>query len=104
MAFEPGNWVRGILCVCHIICASLCGQVVLVGGSSRVPWVRQFIHGVTGIEPSVAVDPEECVAIGAAIYAGMLSGQVQGIELTDGAYAQQMHDRTSGFPLAHSGS
>ena len=75
-------------------------KVVLVGGSSRIPWVQRFVMDATGVRPSRGVDPEECVAIGAALYAGMLSGHVQGIELADGAYAQDLHGRASGFPIA----
>ena len=75
-------------------------RLVMVGGSSRIPWVRRFVSEATGVAPSADVDPEECVALGAAIFAGMLSGHVAGVELADGAYAQDLHDRASGFPLA----
>ena len=75
-------------------------RLVMVGGSSRIPWVRQFVAAATGVQPSPDVDPEECVALGAAMYAGMLSGHIAGIELADGAYSQDLHGRSSGFPLA----
>jgi molecular chaperone DnaK (HSP70) len=43
------------------------------------------------------VDPAEAVALGAAIHAGVLLGQVGGVELMDGSYSQQLHDRATGF-------
>ena len=73
-------------------------RVAMVGGSSHIPWVRDFLTEITGVPPSTGVDPEECVALGAALYAGMLSGHVQGIELADGAYSRDLHSRASGFP------
>lgn len=48
-------------------------KVLLVGGSSRMPAVRQVIHELTGIEPSAEVNPDEVVAIGAAYYASTLN-------------------------------
>jgi len=42
-------------------------QVVLVGSATRIPSVREFVHQLTGVEPCNWVNPEECVALGAAI-------------------------------------
>jgi molecular chaperone DnaK len=58
-------------------------EVVLVGGSSRMPAVQQLVHSLTNKEPNKSVNPDEVVAIGAAIQAGVLSGQVKDVLLLD---------------------
>ena len=57
--------------------------VVLVGGMSHIPSVKEKIQGLTGRQPTTAVDPEEVVARGAALQAGMLTGEVQDVRLHD---------------------
>merc|ERR1712194_606305 len=58
-------------------------QVVLVGGSTRIPAIQSLIKDVLGSEPNQSVNPDEVVAIGAAIQAGILSGEVKDILLLD---------------------
>lgn len=58
-------------------------KVILVGGSSRIPAVQEAVKGVTGKEPFKGINPDECVAIGAAIQAGVLGGEVTDIVLLD---------------------
>ncbi len=56
------------------ITAADLGQVLLVGGSTRIPAVQEEVRQLTGKEPSKSLNPDECVAIGAAIQGGKLSG------------------------------
>ena len=58
-------------------------EVVLVGGSTRIPAVQQLIKEYTGKEPNQSVNPDEVVAVGAAIQAGVLAGEVKDIVLLD---------------------
>ena len=58
-------------------------EVVLVGGSTRIPAIRELVKSMTGIEPNVDVNPDEVVAIGAAIQAGILSGEITDLLLLD---------------------
>ena len=58
-------------------------EVVLVGGSSRIPAVQQLVKDYTGKEPNQSVNPDEVVAVGAAIQAGVLAGEVNDIVLLD---------------------
>jgi molecular chaperone DnaK len=58
-------------------------EVVLVGGSTRIPKVQEMVRQITGKEPHKGVNPDEVVAIGAAIQAGVLSGEVKDIVLLD---------------------
>jgi len=58
-------------------------QVVLVGGSTRIPAVQELVQKVTGKEPNKTVNPDEVVAIGAAVQAGVLKGDVKDILLLD---------------------
>lgn len=58
-------------------------QVLLVGGSTRSPRVQEIVRQLTGKEPNKSVNPDECVAVGAAIQAGVLSGEVKDILLLD---------------------
>lgn len=62
--------------------------------------MQDFVRKAAGVAPSSGIDPEECVAVGAALYAGMLAGEVQGVELADGAYSLDLHGRASGFGAA----
>ena len=58
-------------------------KVILVGGSTRIPAVQEAVKRITGKEPFKGVNPDECVAIGAAIQAGVLTGEVNDILLLD---------------------
>ncbi|MGI6224643.1 MAG: molecular chaperone DnaK [Peptococcales bacterium] len=58
-------------------------KVILVGGSTRVPAVQEAIKKVLGKEPHKGINPDECVAIGAAIQAGVLAGEVKDVLLLD---------------------
>ena len=58
-------------------------KVILVGGSTRIPAVQEMVKTVTGKEPFKGINPDECVAIGAAIQGGVLGGEVKDILLLD---------------------
>ena len=58
-------------------------KVILVGGSSRIPAVQDAIKKILGKEPHRGVNPDECVAVGAAIQAGVLAGEVKDVLLLD---------------------
>jgi molecular chaperone DnaK len=58
-------------------------KVILVGGSTRIPAVQEAVKRFTGKEPSKGVNPDECVAVGAAIQAGVLTGEVKDVLLLD---------------------
>jgi molecular chaperone DnaK len=58
-------------------------KVILVGGPTRMPIVQNFVKKLTGVEPERGVDPMECVAMGAAIQAGVLAGEVKDVLLLD---------------------
>ena len=58
-------------------------KVLMVGGSSRIPAVQEAVKKFTGKEPFKGINPDECVAIGAAIQAGVLGGEVEGLLLLD---------------------
>ncbi len=58
-------------------------KVVLVGGSTRIPAVVEAVKNITGKEPYKGINPDECVAIGAAIQGGVLSGEVKDVLLLD---------------------
>ena len=58
-------------------------KVLMVGGSSRIPAVQDAVKKLIGKEPFKGINPDECVAIGAAIQAGVLGGQVEGLLLLD---------------------
>ena len=58
-------------------------EVILVGGSTRMPAVQQLVKNMTGKDPHMGVNPDEVVAIGAAVQGGVLSGDVEGIVLLD---------------------
>jgi chaperone protein DnaK len=58
-------------------------QVVLVGGSTRIPSIQKLVENITGKKPNQTVNPDEVVAIGAAIHAGVLGGEVKNVILLD---------------------
>ena len=58
-------------------------KVLMVGGSSRIPAVQDAVKKLIGKEPFKGINPDECVAIGAAIQAGVLGGEVEGLLLLD---------------------
>ncbi|NMA93402.1 MAG: molecular chaperone DnaK, partial [Clostridiales bacterium] len=58
-------------------------KVILVGGSTRIPAVQEAVKKVTGKEPFKGINPDECVAIGASIQAGVLTGEVKDVLLLD---------------------
>ena len=63
--------------------ASDLDKVLLVGGSTRVPMVEELVKKLTGKEPYKGINPDECVAVGAAIQAGVLAGDVKDLLLLD---------------------
>lgn len=63
--------------------ASDIDKVILVGGSSRIPAVQEMVKRITGKEPYKGINPDECVALGAAIQAGVLGGEVKDVLLLD---------------------
>jgi molecular chaperone DnaK len=58
-------------------------HVVLVGGSTRMPAIQELVHSLTGKEPHKGVNPDEVVAVGAAVQAGVLKGEVKDVLLLD---------------------
>ncbi|MDR3308026.1 MAG: molecular chaperone DnaK [Coriobacteriales bacterium] len=58
-------------------------EVILVGGSTRMPAVQELVKKITGKDPNMSVNPDEVVALGAAVQAGVLAGDVEGILLLD---------------------
>ena len=63
--------------------ANQLSKVLLVGGSTRIPAVQEAVKKLTGKDPFRGINPDECVAIGAAVQAGVLGGDVEGILLLD---------------------
>ncbi len=63
--------------------ASDIDKIILVGGSTRIPAVQEAVHKITGKEPFKGINPDECVALGAAIQAGVLGGDVKDVLLLD---------------------
>ncbi len=63
--------------------ASQLDKVLMVGGSSRIPAVQDAVKNVIGKDPFKGINPDECVAIGAAIQGGVLGGEVKGLLLLD---------------------
>jgi molecular chaperone DnaK len=58
-------------------------KVILVGGSTRIPAVQEAVKKITGKDPHKGINPDECVAVGAAIQAGVLTGEVKDVLLLD---------------------
>ena len=58
-------------------------KILMVGGSSRIPAVQEAVKKYTGVEPFKGINPDECVAIGAALQGGVLAGDVKGLLLLD---------------------
>lgn len=65
------------------IATSEIDKVILVGGSTRIPAVQEIVKKVTGKDPYKGINPDECVAVGAAIQAGVLTGEVKDVLLLD---------------------
>jgi molecular chaperone DnaK len=63
--------------------ANALDEIVLVGGSTRMPMVQELVRKLTGKEPNKSVNPDEVVAIGAALQAGVLAGEVKDVLLLD---------------------
>ena len=63
--------------------ASQLDKVLLVGGSTRIPAVQEAVKGITGKEGFKGINPDECVALGAAIQGGVLTGDVKDVVLLD---------------------
>ncbi len=89
------------------------GRVLLVGGSTRIPAVQEAVRRLTGQEPSKGVNPDECVALGAALQGGVLKGQVTGLLLLDvtplslgietvGDVYSRLIDRNTSIPVTRS--
>jgi len=58
-------------------------DVILVGGTTRIPAVREHVKAITGLQPDKSVSPDEAVALGASIQAGSISGEMDDILLLD---------------------
>ena len=68
--------------------ASQLDKVLMVGGSSRIPAVQDAVKNIIGKDPFKGINPDECVAVGAAIQGGVLGGEVKGLLLLDSGYLQ----------------
>ncbi len=88
-------------------------EIILVGGSTRIPAVQKAIKNLLGKEPNKGVNPDECVAIGAAIQGGVLAGDVDDIVLVDvtplslgietlGGVFTKLIERNSSIPTSQS--
>ena len=88
-------------------------KVILVGGSTRIPAVQEAVKQITGKEPFKGINPDECVAVGAAIQAGVLTGEVNDILLLDvtplslsietlGGVATRLIERNTTIPVKKS--
>jgi molecular chaperone DnaK len=63
--------------------ASKIDEIIMVGGSTRMPVIQELVRKLTGKEPNLTVNPDEVVAVGAAIQAGVLAGEVRDVVLLD---------------------
>ena len=88
-------------------------KVLMVGGSSRIPAVQEAVKRFTGRDPFKGINPDECVAMGAALQSGVLSGQVTGLLLLDvtplslgietlGGVCTRLIDRNTTLPITKS--
>jgi len=93
--------------------ASEINKVLMVGGSSRIPAVQEMVKSLVGKEGFKGINPDECVALGAAIQGGVLSGDVEGIVLVDvtplslgietlGGVCTKLIDRNTSIPTRKS--
>ena len=85
------------------ITASELGQVLLVGGSTRIPAVQDKVKQLTGKEPSKSLNPDECVALGASVQGGKLAGDAgAGDIVTMGGIATRLIERNTTIPTKKS--
>ncbi|MDY6826835.1 MAG: molecular chaperone DnaK [Bacillota bacterium] len=88
-------------------------EIILVGGSTRIPAVQKLVREMTGKDPNQSVNPDEVVALGAAIQAGVLSGEMEDVVLLDvtplslgvetlGGVMTKMIERNTTIPTRHS--